>query len=49
MIVDAMGEVLYSRAHHEDIYTIELQKEKLDDIRNKLPFLRDADRFFIEL
>jgi omega-amidase len=48
MIVDAMGEVLYTKAHEEDIFTIVLQKEKLQEVRNKLPFLRDADRFFID-
>ena len=48
MIVDAMGEVLYTKAHEEDIFTIMLEKEKLQEVRNKLPFLRDADRFFID-
>ena len=48
MVVDAMGEVLYTKAHDEDIFTITLQKEKLEEVRNKLPFLKDADDFFIE-
>lgn len=48
MIVDAMGEVMYTKAHEENIFTITLQKHPLDEIRNKLPFLKDADRFFIE-
>lgn len=48
MIIDAMGDTLYSKATEEDIFTITLQKEKLDEIRKKLPFLKDADRFFIE-
>jgi predicted amidohydrolase len=48
MIIDAMGDTLYSKATDEDIFTITLQKEKLDEIRKKLPFLKDADRFFIE-
>jgi predicted amidohydrolase len=47
MVVDAMGEVLYEREHNEDVHTITLSKEKLQDIRNKLPFLRDADDFTI--
>ena len=38
MIVDAMGEVLYTKAHTEDIFTMTLQKEKLTEIRSKLPF-----------
>ena len=48
MIVDAMGEVLYTKAHEEDIFTITLEKNKLEEVRNKLPFLKDADDFFIE-
>lgn len=48
MIVDPLGEVLYSKAHEEDIHTITLQKEKLDEIRQKLPFLEDADNFIIQ-
>jgi len=47
MVVDAMGEVLYEKEHAEDIHTITLSKEKLQDIRNKLPFLKDADDFSI--
>lgn len=48
MIVDPMGEVLYTKAHDEDIHTITLQKEKLEEIRHKLPFLEDADNFIIQ-
>lgn len=48
MIVDPLGEVLYTKAHEEDIYTITLQKEKLEEIRTKLPFLEDADNFMIQ-
>lgn len=47
MVVDAMGEVLYDKEQLEDIHTITLSKEKLQDIRNKLPFLKDADDFSI--
>ena len=48
MVVDAMGEVLYTKAREEDIFTITLQKDKLEEIRTKLPFLKDADDFQIE-
>jgi len=48
MIVDAMGEILYTKTHDEDIFTITLQKDKLEEVRTKLPFLKDADDFFIE-
>ncbi len=47
MVVDAMGEVLYEKEHDEDIHTITLSKDKLLEIRNKLPFLKDADHFSI--
>ena len=47
MVVDAMGEVLYEKQHEEDAHTITLSKEKLEEIRNKLPFLKDADDFNI--
>jgi omega-amidase len=48
MIVNAMGEVLHTKAHEEDIFTITLEKKELEDIRSKLPFLKDADDFLIE-
>ena len=49
MVIDAMGEVLYEKTNEEDIHTITLSKEKLQDIRTKLPFLKDADDFSILL
>lgn len=47
MIIDPMGEVLYSKKDEEDIYTITLDKQHLNNIREKLPFLKDADGFVI--
>ena len=47
MVLNAMGEILYQKAHDEDIFTITLEKEPLEEIRNKLPFLKDADGFKI--
>ena len=47
MVVDAMGEVLYEKEHEEDVFTITLSKEKLEEIRHKLPFLKDGDAFSI--
>ncbi|HEX2845004.1 MAG TPA: nitrilase family protein [Chitinophagaceae bacterium] len=47
MVVDAMGEVLYQKKDEESIYTITLQKEPLEAVREKLPFLKDADGFMI--
>ncbi len=47
MVIDAMGEVLYEKEHDEDVFTITISKEKLEEIRHKLPFLKDADAFSI--
>lgn len=45
MAVDPMGEILFSSAHEELIHTLKLEKGLLHEIRNRLPFLKDADRF----
>ena len=47
MVIDAMGEVLYEKEHEQDVFTITLSKEKLEEIRHKLPFLKDGDAFSI--
>lgn len=47
LIIDPLGEVLYHMADEEDVFTITLQRELLEEIRGKFPFLRDADRFHI--
>jgi len=47
MVIDPLGEVLYHKEEEEDIFTISLDKEHLQTIRNKFPFLRDADEFEI--
>ena len=47
MVVDPLGEVLYSKQHEEDIHTIELSKEKLMEVRERYPFWKDADLFTI--
>lgn len=45
MIIDPLGEVLYTKKDVEDIFTVTLQKEHLDSIREKFPFWKDADDF----
>ena len=45
LVIDPLGEVLYHMADEEDIFTITLQKEWLNDIRRKYPFWKDADEF----
>ena len=48
MVVDPMGEILYTKAHEEDIFTVTLQKDKLEEVRTKLPFWKDRDNFIIQ-
>lgn len=47
MIIDPMGEILYTKNDEEDIHTITLDRSHLETVRQKLPFLKDADRFII--
>lgn len=47
MVVDPMGEILYQKTHEEDVFTITLNKEKLEEVRTKLPFWKDGDPFVI--
>ncbi len=47
MVIDPLGEVLYTKKEEEDIHTITIDKAHLDAVRQKLPFLKDADRFSI--
>lgn len=49
MIIDPLGEILYTHAHHEHIQTTLLSHQKLTEVRDRLPFLKDADHFFIEI
>jgi predicted amidohydrolase len=45
MVVDPLGEILYQKADATDVHTVTLEREKLNLIREKLPFWRDADDF----
>ncbi|MEI6264267.1 MAG: amidohydrolase [Sphingobacteriia bacterium] len=47
MLIDPLGEVLYTKANLENIFTQELSKEKLMDTRSRFPFWKDADHFTI--
>lgn len=47
MVVNPLGEVLYTKANEEDIHTITLDKTELQQIRDKFQFWRDADSFEI--
>ena len=48
LVIDPLGQVLYHMADEEDVFTITLQKEKLDEVRTKFPFWKDADDFKIQ-
>lgn len=47
MVIDPLGATLYSKPQDEDVFTITLEKEKLDAIRHQFPFWKDADEFSI--
>ncbi len=47
LVIDALGNTLYHKAVEEDLVTIVLKKEPLQEIREKFPFWRDADDFKI--
>ena len=47
LVIDPLGQVLYHMADDEDIFTITLQKEILEEVREKFPFWKDADQFNI--
>lgn len=48
MIIDPLGEVLYHAPKEESIFTLTLQREKLEEVRTRFPFWKDADEFAIE-
>lgn len=47
MVIDPLGEVLYHKKDDEDIFTMTLQKENLQQVRERFQFWRDADEFQI--
>jgi len=48
MVIDPLGEVLYHAHKEESVFTCTLQREKLEEVRTRLPFWKDADQFNIE-
>ncbi|QEH39823.1 amidohydrolase [Chitinophaga sp. XS-30] len=46
-LIDPVGEIIYHKAHDEDVFTYTLSRSHLDDLRAKFPFMKDADRFMI--
>ena len=49
MVLNPLGDVLYHCADREDVHTITLDMEDLNNTREALPFLRDADSFMLHL
>lgn len=47
MVADSLGKVLYQKENEEDVFTITLNKEHLSEVREKLPFWKEADAFFL--
>jgi len=47
MVIDPLGEILYEKANEEDLFTIGISKERLNEVREKFQFWRDADGFEI--
>lgn len=47
LVIDPLGEVLYHKADEEDIFTITLEKERLEEVRTRFPFWKDSDHFKI--
>jgi predicted amidohydrolase len=46
-VIDPLGEFLYHKENEEDVFTITLSKKHLTNVREKLPFLKDADPFVL--
>ena len=46
-VINPLGEVLYSKADAEDIFTIDLDKELIQQTRTTFPFQKDKDAFVI--
>jgi predicted amidohydrolase len=49
MLIDPLGEVIYTRTNGADVFTHTLDKEILNAVREKFPFWKDADDFTIQL
>ncbi len=45
-IYSPMGETIYNKQQDEDIFSINLDKSELENMREKLPFLKDRDYFY---
>lgn len=46
-LIDPVGEIIYHKAHDEDVFTYTLSRTHLEELRAKFPFMKDADEFMI--
>jgi predicted amidohydrolase len=46
MIIDPLGEIIYEAPNKEEVFTYTFDRDHLEQIRQKFPFLKDADQFF---
>ena len=47
MLIDPLGNILFSKQQEEVIHSFELSKDSLNETRKKFPFWKDADQFNI--
>lgn len=47
MVIDPLGKPLYHKENSEDVFTITLAKDDVEEVRTKFPFWKDADHFQI--
>jgi len=48
MIIDPMGEILDHKSKDEALLSCTLEKDRIEEVRMKFPFWKDADHFCIE-
>jgi predicted amidohydrolase len=49
LVIDPLGQVLYHKEDEEDVNTITLSKDKLEEVRATFPFWKDADDFNLSM
>lgn len=49
MCIDPNGKVIYYKPNDEDLYTFSINKEDLTAARESFPFLKDADKFKLNI
>jgi predicted amidohydrolase len=45
LIADPLGTLLYHKENEEDVHTVTINKHDLLELRERLPFYKDADQF----